>query len=282
MLIYNSRGFTKTTKYKRDIAVGDTLINVNSEYQSFKRMISSYLRKVHNISFNNPETDAYIFLEVLYKMFNNSKLDFSSSEILDVFDYAIGVDPLVNFDGFLDFSDIIDFDIEINDLFSGMVERYSDSVMTDYVAFRETLSIVLRKRITVTEKVAVEKCIKVPLALDTLFVRNGISYDNIHNTLFISGLIDICLLLIKYSGDALDVEQKVSELIVTHKLYTKANLEVMFNYDKDGVEVILLKSIVYDFVDIFMGSKILSTLNEIVIIETVINKNIIMKVFNNS
>lgn len=273
MIAYRDKNSNLTSKYNRSITANDRLVNLGTEYSVFKEAFKDYLKTIHNIKLKET-TLQYIFLEVLYRLYNNSTLDFSSTEILDILDYAIGEDLVI--DNYLDLSDIIDYNSIINDIFNNIIVKNINLTMTDYIAYHTTLYMVLNpKTIEVinTEKVF----LTLPSEIETLFTSLSIDLKSVENLIFFNKLIDTAILIVRSNGQVVNEEGLIIDIINNYQLYSKSGSLIRLASNEFEIEVSIIKSSLYHLVDGVLKSKLLIDSKK-VIVETILNRNIVILV----
>lgn len=273
MMVYRDKNSNLTSKYNRSIATNDRLVNLGTEYSVFKEAFKDYLKTIHNIKLKET-TLQYIFLEVLYRLYNNSILDFSSTEILDILDYAIGEDLVI--DNYLDLSDIVDYNSIINDIFNNIIVKNINLTMIDYIAYHTTLYMVLNpKTIEVinTEKVF----LTLPSEIETLFTSLSIDLKSVENLIFFNKLIDTAILIVRSNGQVVNEEGLILDIINNYQLYSKSGSLIRLASNEFEIEISIIKSSLYYLVDGVLNSKLLIDSKK-VIVETILNRNIVILV----
>lgn len=273
MIVYRDKNSNLTSKYNRSITTNDRLVNLGTEYSVFKEAFKDYLKTIHNIKLKET-TLQYIFLEVLYRLYNNSTLDFSSTEILDILDYAIGEDLVI--DNYLDLSDIVDYNSIINDIFNNIIVKNINLTMIDYIAYHTTLYMVLNpKTIEVinTEKVF----LTLPSEIETLFTSLSIDLKSVENLIFFNKLIDTAILIVRSNGQVVNEEGLILNIINNYQLYSKSGSLIRLASNEFEIEVSIIKSSLYHLVDGVLNSKLLIDSKK-VIVETILNRNIVILV----
>lgn len=273
MIAYRDKNSNLTSKYNRSITANDRLVNLGTEYSVFKEAFKDYLKTIHNIKLKET-TLQYIFLEVLYRLYNNSTLDFSSTEILDILDYAIGEDLVI--DNYLDLSDIIDYNSIINDIFNNIIVKNINLTMTDYIAYHTTLYMVLNPK--TVEVINTEKVfLTLPSEIETLFTSLSIDLKSVENLIFFNKLIDTAILIVRSNGQVVNEEGLILDIINNYQLYSKSGNLIRLANNEFEIEVSIIKSSLYHLVDGVLKSKLLIDSKK-VIVETILNRNIVILV----
>lgn len=273
MITYRDKNSNLTSKYNRSITANDRLVNLGTEYSVFKEAFKDYLKTIHNIKLKET-TLQYIFLEVLYRLYNNSTLDFSSTEILDILDYAIGEDLVI--DNYLDLSDIVDYNSIINDIFNNIIVKNINLTMTDYIAYHTTLYMVLNPK--TIEVINTEKAfLTLPSEIETLFTSLSIDLKSVENLIFFNKLIDTAILIVRSNGQVVNEEGLILDIINNYQLYTKSGSLIRLANNEFEIEVSIIKSSLYHLVDGVLNSKLLIDSKK-VIVETILNRNIVILV----
>lgn len=273
MIVYRDKNSNLTSKYNRSITADDRLVNLGTEYSVFKEAFKDYLKTIHNIKLKET-TLQYIFLEILYRLYNNSTLDFSSTEILDVLDYAIGEDLVI--DNYLDLSDIVDYNSIINDIFNNIIVKNINLTMTDYIAYHTTLYMVLNSKtmeVINTEKVF----LPLPSEIETLFTSLSIDLKSVENLIFFNKLIDTAILIVRSNGQVVNEEGLILDIINNYQLYSKSGSLITLANNEYEIEISIIKSSLYHLVDGVLKSKLLIDSKK-VIVETILNRNIVILV----
>ncbi len=273
MIVFRDKNSNLTSKYNRSITANDRLVNLGTEYSVFKEAFKDYLKTIHNIKLKET-TLQYIFLEVLYRLYNNSTLDFSSTEILDILDYAIGEDLVI--DNYLDLSDIIDYNSIINDIFNNIIVKNINLTMTDYIAYHTTLYMVLNPK--TVEVINTEKVfLTLPSEIETLFTSLSIDLKSVENLIFFNKLIDTAILIVRSNGQVVNEEGLILDIINNYQLYSKSGSLIRLASNEFEIEVSIIKSSLYHLVDGVLKSKLLIDSKK-VIVETILNRNIVILV----
>lgn len=273
MIVYRDKNSNLTSKYNRSITDNDRLVNLGTEYSVFKEAFKDYLKTIHNIKLKET-TLQYIFLEVLYRLYNNSTLDFSSTEILDILDYAIGEDLII--DNYLDLSDIIDYNSIINDIFNNIIVKNINLTMTDYIAYHSTLYMVLNPK--TIEVINTEKAfLTLPSEIETLFTSLSIDLKSVENLIFFNKLIDTAILIVRSNGQVVNEEGLILDIINNYQLYSKSGSLIRLASNEFEIEISIIKSSLYHLVDGVLNSKLLIDSKK-VIVETILNRNIVILV----
>jgi hypothetical protein len=273
MIVYRDKNSNLTSKYNRSITDNDRLVNLGTEYSVFKEAFKDYLKTIHNIKLKET-TLQYIFLEVLYRLYNNSTLDFSSTEILDILDYAIGEDLVI--DNYLDLSDIIDYNSIINDIFNNIIVKNINLTMTDYIAYHSTLYMVLNPK--TIEVINTEKAfLTLPSEIETLFISLSIDLKSVENLIFFNKLIDTAILIVRSNGQVVNEEGLILDIINNYQLYSKSGSLIRLAGNEYTIEISIIKSSLYHLVDGVLNSKLLIDSKK-VIVETILNRNIVILV----
>lgn len=273
MIVYRDKNSNLTSKYNRSITDNDRLVNLGTEYSVFKEAFKDYLKTIHNIKLKET-TLQYIFLEVLYRLYNNSTLDFSSTEILDILDYAIGEDLVI--DNYLDLSDIVDYNSIINDIFNNIIVKNINLTMTDYIAYHTTLYMVLNPK--TIEVINTEKAfLTLPSEIETLFTSLSIDLKSVENLIFFNKLIDTAILIVRSNGQVVNEEGLILDIINNYQLYSKSGSLIRLASNEFEIEVSIIKSSLYHLVDGVLNSKLLIDSKK-VIVETILNRNIVILV----
>lgn len=273
MIVFRDKNSNLTSKYNRSITANDRLVNLGTEYSVFKEAFKDYLKTIHNIKLKET-TLQYIFLEVLYRLYNNSTLDFSSTEILDILDYAIGEDLII--DNYLDLSDIIDYNSIINDIFNNIIVKNINLTMTDYIAYHTTLYMVLNPK--TVEVINTEKVfLTLPSEIETLFTSLSIDLKSVENLIFFNKLIDTAILIVRSNGQVVNEEGLILDIINNYQLYSKSGSLIRLASNEFEIEVSIIKSSLYHLVDGVLKSKLLIDSKK-VIVETILNRNIVILV----
>ena len=273
MIVYRDKNSNLTSKYNRSITTNDRLVNLGTEYSVFKEAFKDYLKTIHNIKLKET-TLQYIFLEVLYRLYNNSTLDFSSTEILDILDYAIGEDLVI--DNYLDLSDIVDYNSIINDIFNNIIVKNINLTMTDYIAYHTTLYMVLNSKtieVINTEKVF----LPLPSEIETLFASLSIDLKSVENLIFFNKLIDTAILIVRSNGQVVNEEGLILDIINNYQLYSKSGSLINLANNEYEIEISIIKSSLYHLVDGVLKSKLLIDSKK-VIVETILNRIIVILV----
>lgn len=273
MIVFRDKNSNLTSKYNRSITANDRLVNLGTEYSVFKEAFKDYLKTIHNIKLKET-TLQYIFLEVLYRLYNNTTLDFSSTEILDILDYAIGEDLII--DNYLDLSDIIDYNSIINDIFNNIIVKNINLTMTDYIAYHTTLYMVLNPK--TVEVINTEKVfLTLPSEIETLFTSLSIDLKSVENLIFFNKLIDTAILIVRSNGQVVNEEGLILDIINNYQLYSKSGSLIRLASNEFEIEVSIIKSSLYHLVDGVLKSKLLIDSKK-VIVETILNRNIVILV----
>lgn len=273
MMVYKDKNSNLTSKYNRSITTNDRLVNLGTEYSVFKEAFKDYLKTIHNIKLKET-TLQYIFLEVLYRLYNNSTLDFNSTEILDILDYAIGEDLVI--DNYLDLSDIVDYNSIINDIFNNIIVKNINLTMTDYIAYHTTLYMVLNPKTIVV--INTEKAfLTLPSEIETLFTSLSIDLKSVENLIFFNKLIDTAILIVRSNGQVVNEEGLILDIINNYQLYSKSGSLIRLASNEFEIEVSIIKSSLYHLVDGVLNSKLLIDSKK-VIVETILNRNIVILV----
>lgn len=273
MMVYKDKNSNLTSKYNRSITTNDRLVNLGTEYSVFKEAFKDYLKTIHNIKLKET-TLQYIFLEVLYRLYNNSTLDFSSTEILDILDYAIGEDLVI--DNYLDLSDIVDYNSIINDIFNNIIVKNINLTMTDYIAYHTTLYMVLNPK--TIEVINTEKAfLTLPSEIETLFTSLSIDLKSVENLIFFNKLIDTAILIVRSNGQVVNEEGLILDIINNYQLYSKSGSLIRLASNEFEIEISIIKSSLYYLVDGVLNSKLLIDSKK-VIVETILNRNIVILV----
>lgn len=273
MIVYRDKNSNLTSKYNRSITDNDRLVNLGTEYSVFKEAFKDYLKTIHNIKLKET-TLQYIFLEVLYRLYNNSTLDFSSTEILDILDYAIGEDLVI--DNYLDLSDIVDYNSIINDIFNNIIVKNINLTMTDYIAYHTTLYMVLNPK--TIEVINTEKAfLTLPSEIETLFTSLSIDLKSVENLIFFNKLIDTAILIVRSNGQVVNEEGLILDIINNYQLYSKSGSLIRLASNEFEIEISIIKSSLYHLVDGVLNSKLLIDSKK-VIVETILNRNIVILV----
>lgn len=273
MIVFRDKNSNLTSKYNKSITANDRLVNLGTEYSVFKEAFKDYLKTIHNIKLKET-TLQYIFLEVLYRLYNNSTLDFSSTEILDILDYAIGEDLVI--DNYLDLSDIIDYNSIINDIFNNIIVKNINLTMTDYIAYHTTLYMVLNPK--TVEVINTEKVfLTLPSEIETLFTSLSIDLKSVENLIFFNKLIDTAILIVRSNGQVVNEEGLILDIINNYQLYSKSGSLIRLASNEFEIEVSIIKSSLYHLVDGVLKSKLLIDSKK-VIVETILNRNIVILV----
>ena len=273
MMVYRDKNSNLTSKYNRSIATNDRLVNLGTEYSVFKEAFKDYLKTIHNIKLKET-TLQYIFLEVLYRLYNNSTLDFSSTEILDILDYAIGEDLVI--DNYLDLSDIVDYNSIINDIFNNIIVKNINLTMIDYIAYHTTLYMVLNPK--TVEVINTEKVfLTLPSEIETLFTSLSIDLKSVENLIFFNKLIDTAILIVRSNGQVVNEEGLILDIINNYQLYSKSGSLIRLASNEFEIEISIIKSSLYYLVDGVLNSKLLIDSKK-VIVETILNRNIVILV----
>lgn len=273
MITYRDKNSNLTSKYNRSITTNDRLVNLGTEYSVFKEAFKDYLKTIHNIKLKET-TLQYIFLEVLYRLYNNSTLDFSSTEILDILDYAIGEDLVI--DNYLDLSDIVDYNSIINDIFNNIIVKNINLTMTDYIAYHTTLYMVLNPK--TIEVINTEKAfLTLPSEIETLFTSLSIDLKSVENLIFFNKLIDTAILIVRSNGQVVNEEGLILDIINNYQLYSKSGSLIRLASNEFEIEISIIKSSLYHLVDGVLNSKLLIDSKK-VIVETILNRNIVILV----
>lgn len=273
MIVFRDKNSNLTSKYNRSITANDRLVNLGTEYSVFKEALKASLKTIHNIKLKET-TLQYIFLEVLYRLYNNSTLDFSSTEILDILDYAIGEDLVI--DNYLDLSDIIDYNSIINDIFNNIIVKNINLTMTDYIAYHTTLYMVLNPK--TVEVINTEKVfLTLPSEIETLFTSLSIDLKSVENLIFFNKLIDTAILIVRSNGQVVNEEGLILDIINNYQLYSKSGSLIRLASNEFEIEVSIIKSSLYHLVDGVLKSKLLIDSKK-VIVETILNRNIVILV----
>lgn len=273
MIVFRDKNSNLTSKYSRSITDNDKLVNLGTEYSVFKEAFKDYLKTVHNIKLKET-TIQYIFLEVLYRLFNNSTLDFSSTEIVDIIDYAVGEDLVI--DNYLDLSDIIDYNSIINDIFNSIIVKNMNLVMTDYIAYQTTVYMVLNTK--TVEVVNTERAfLTLPSEIETLFASLSIDLKSIENLIFFNKLVDTAILIVRSNGAVNNEEGLILDIINKYQLYSKSGSLINLATSEYDIEISIIKSSLYHLVNGVLASKLLIDSKK-VIVETILNRNIVMLV----
>ena len=273
MMVYKDKNSNLTSKYNRSITTNDRLVNLGTEYSVFKEAFKDYLKTIHNIKLKET-TLQYIFLEVLYRLYNNSTLDFSSTEILDILDYAIGEDLVI--DNYLDLSDIVDYNSIINDIFNNIIVKNINLTMTDYIAYHTTLYMVLNPK--TIEVINTEKAfLTLPSEIETLFTSLSIDLKSVENLIFFNKLIDTAILIVRSNGQVVNEGGLILDIINNYQLYSKSGSLIRLASNEFEIEISIIKSSLYYLVDGVLNSKLLIDSKK-VIVETILNRNIVILV----
>lgn len=273
MMVYRDKNSNLTSKYNRSITTNDRLVNLGTEYSVFKEAFKDYLKTIHNIKLKET-TLQYIFLEVLYRLYNNSTLDFSSTEILDILDYAIGEDLVI--DNYLDLSDIVDYNSIINDIFNNIIVKNINLTMIDYIAYHTTLYMVLNPK--TVEVINTEKVfLTLPSEIETLFTSLSIDLKSVENLIFFNKLIDTAILIVRSNGQVVNEEGLILDIINNYQLYSKSGSLIRLASNEFEIEISIIKSSLYHLVDGVLNSKLLIDSKK-VIVETILNRNIVILV----
>lgn len=273
MIAFRDKNSNLTSKYSRVITENDRLVNLGTEYSVFKEAFKDYLKTVHNIKLKET-TIQYIFLEVLYRLFNNSTLDFSSTEIVDIIDYAVGEDLVI--DNYLDLSDIIDYNSIINDIFNSIIVKNMNLVMTDYIAYQTTVYMVLNTK--TIEVINTERAfLTLPSEIETLFTSLSIDLKSVENLIFFNKLIDTAILIVRSNGSVTNEEGLILDIINKYQLYSKSGSLINLANSEYDIEISIIKSSLYHLVNGVLASKLLIDSKK-VIVETILNRNIVMLV----
>lgn len=273
MIAYRDKNSNLTSKYNRSITANDRLVNLGTEYSVFKEAFKDYLKTIHNIKLKET-TLQYIFLEVLYRLYNNSTLDFSSTEILDILDYAIGEDLVI--DNYLDLSDIVDYNSIINDIFNNIIVKNINLTMIDYIAYHTTLYMVLNPK--TVEVINTEKVfLTLPSEIETLFTSLSIDLKSVENLIFFNKLIDTAILIVRSNGQVVNEEGLILDIINNYQLYSKSGSLIRLASNEFEIEISIIKSSLYYLVDGVLNSKLLIDSKK-VIVETILNRNIVILV----
>lgn len=273
MMVYRDKNSNLTSKYNRSITTNDRLVNLGTEYSVFKEAFKDYLKTIHNIKLKET-TLQYIFLEVLYRLYNNSTLDFSSTEILDILDYAIGEDLVI--DNYLDLSDIVDYNSIINDIFNNIIVKNINLTMIDYIAYHTTLYMVLNPK--TVEVINTEKVfLTLPSEIETLFTSLSIDLKSVENLIFFNKLIDTAILIVRSNGQVVNEEGLILDIINNYQLYSKSGSLIRLASNEFEIEISIIKSSLYHLVDGVLKSKLLIDSKK-VIVETILNRNIVILV----
>lgn len=273
MIAYRDKNSNLTSKYNRSITTNDRLVNLGTEYSVFKEAFKDYLKTIHNIKLKET-TLQYIFLEVLYRLYNNSILDFSSTEILDILDYAIGEDLVI--DNYLDLSDIVDYNSIINDIFNNIIVKNINLTMIDYIAYHTTLYMVLNPK--TVEVINTEKVfLTLPSEIETLFTSLSIDLKSVENLIFFNKLIDTAILIVRSNGQVVNEEGLILDIINNYQLYSKSGSLIRLASNEFEIEISIIKSSLYYLVDGVLNSKLLIDSKK-VIVETILNRNIVILV----
>lgn len=273
MMVYRDKNSNLTSKYNRSITTNDRLVNLGTEYSVFKEAFKDYLKTIHNIKLKET-TLQYIFLEVLYRLYNNSTLDFSSTEILDILDYAIGEDLVI--DNYLDLSDIVDYNSIINDIFNNIIVKNINLTMIDYIAYHTTLYMVLNPK--TVEVINTEKVfLTLPSEIETLFTSLSIDLKSVENLIFFNKLIDTAILIVRSNGQVVNEEGLILDIINNYQLYSKSGSLIRLASNEFEIEISIIKSSLYYLVDGVLNSKLLIDSKK-VIVETILNRNIVILV----
>ena len=273
MIAYRDKNSNLTSKYNRSITANDRLVNLGTEYSVFKEAFKDYLKTIHNIKLKET-TLQYIFLEVLYRLYNNSILDFSSTEILDILDYAIGEDLVI--DNYLDLSDIVDYNSIINDIFNNIIVKNINLTMIDYIAYHTTLYMVLNPK--TVEVINTEKVfLTLPSEIETLFTSLSIDLKSVENLIFFNKLIDTAILIVRSNGQVVNEEGLILDIINNYQLYSKSGSLIRLASNEFEIEISIIKSSLYYLVDGVLNSKLLIDSKK-VIVETILNRNIVILV----
>lgn len=273
MIAYRDKNSNLTSKYNRSITANDRLVNLGTEYSVFKEAFKDYLKAIHNIKLKET-TLQYIFLEVLYRLYNNSTLDFSSTEILDILDYAIGEDLVI--DNYLDLSDIVDYNSIINDIFNNIIVKNINLTMIDYIAYHTTLYMVLNPK--TVEVINTEKVfLTLPSEIETLFTSLSIDLKSVENLIFFNKLIDTAILIVRSNGQVVNEEGLILDIINNYQLYSKSGSLIRLASNEFEIEISIIKSSLYYLVDGVLNSKLLIDSKK-VIVETILNRNIVILV----
>ena len=273
MITYRDKNSNHTSKYNRSITTNDRLVNLGTEYSVFKEAFKDYLKTIHNIKLKET-TLQYIFLEVLYRLYNNSTLDFSSTEILDILDYAIGEDLVI--DNYLDLSDIVDYNSIINDIFNNIIVKNINLTMTDYIAYHTTLYMVLNPK--TVEVINTEKVfLTLPSEIETLFTSLSIDLKSVENLIFFNKLIDTAILIVRSNGQVVNEEGLILDIINNYQLYSKSGSLIRLASNEFEIEISIIKSSLYYLVDGVLNSRLLIDSKK-VIVETILNRNIVILV----
>lgn len=273
MITYRDKNSNLTSKYNRSITANDRLVNLGTEYSVFKEAFKDYLKTIHNIKLKET-TLQYIFLEVLYRLYNNSTLDFSSTEILDILDYAIGEDLVI--DNYLDLSDIVDYNSIINDIFNNIIVKNINLTMIDYIAYHTTLYMVLNPK--TVEVINTEKAfLTLPSEIETLFTSLSIDLKSVENLIFFNKLIDTAILIVRSNGQVVNEEGLILDIINNYQLYSKSGSLIRLASNEFEIEISIIKSSLYHLVDGVLNSKLLIDSKK-VIVETILNRNIVILV----
>lgn len=273
MMVYKDKNSNLTSKYNRSITANDRLVNLGTEYSVFKEAFKDYLKTIHNIKLKET-TLQYIFLEVLYRLYNNSTLDFNSTEILDILDYAIGEDLVI--DNYLDLSDIVDYNSIINDIFNNIIVKNINLTMTDYIAYHTTLYMVLNPK--TIEVINTEKAfLTLPSEIETLFTSLSIDLKSVENLIFFNKLIDTAILIVRSNGQVVNEEGLILDIINNYQLYSKSGSLIRLASNEFEIEISIIKSSLYHLVDGVLNSKLLIDSKK-VIVETILNRNIVILV----